>query len=114
MGWGWAALAGLWAGLGGLVGVGGLAGGLLGAGLGADEDGVWLWALGLELGWDLVRLKRKLAYKKMVVSCAVGLGWARSSGFETEIVFFEKGEVVSRPEKKGFQMANSNKYLFLS
>ena len=48
-------------------------------------------------------------------SWAVGLGWARSSGFETEIGLLENGEVVSRPEKKGFQMANSNKqFLFIS
>ena len=46
-----------------------------------------------------------------------GLGWAglRSSNFETEIGLLENGEIVSRFEKKGFQMANSNKqFLFIS
>ena len=53
------------------------------------------WAgLGLELG------------------CGAGLGWARSSGFETEIGLLENGEVVSRPEKKQQQQAISI-YFFL-
>ena len=53
---------------------------------------LWGWA-----GRDLVGLKRKLVY---LAGCAVGLGWARSSGFETEIGLLENGEVVSRPEKR--------------
>ena len=48
------------------------------------------------------------------MSCA-GLGWARSSGFETEIGLLENGEVVSRPEKKvsRWPTATSNFYFFL-
>ena len=50
------------------------------------------------------------------MSCAVGLGWARSSEFETEIGLLENGEVVSRPETKvsRWPTATSNFYLFLS
>ena len=102
-GQGWAGLP--WAGLLGLGGAGAGAGALALAGAGAGAGA----GLGLELG------------------CGAGLGWARSSGFETEIGLLENGEIVSRsgfeteigllangeivsrPEKKGFQMANSNK-----
>ena len=55
-----------------------------------------LWALGsglgLELGWDLVGFEKEIGLLENgeVVSCAVGLGWARSSGFETEIGFIRK------------------------
>ena len=67
---------------------------MLGAGEGWAGLGVGLW------GW----------------AGAVGLGWARSSGLETEIGLLENGEVVSRPEKKvsRWPTATSNFYLFLS
>ena len=51
------------------------------------------------------------------MGCGAGLGWARSSGFETEIGLLENGEVVSRSEKKKasrWPAATSNFYLFLS
>ena len=84
------------------------------AALGALGSGLWA-GLGAGLGSSGFETEIGLLENGEVVSCAVGLGWARSSGFETEIGLLENGEVVSRPEKKGFQMANSNKqFLFIS
>ena len=72
--------------LGGAAGAaGGWAGGWAAGRLGgwaAGRLGGWGWRLGL--GWAGLGLE-----------LAVGLGWARSSGFETEIGLSENGEVVS-------------------
>ena len=51
------------------------------------------------------------------MGCGAGLGWARSSGSETEIGLLENGEVVSRSEKKrlpdGQQQQAISIYFFL-
>ena len=106
-------LRGIWTQLGAAGGGGWLWGS---AGLCWALLGSGLWALGAGLGSSGFETEIDLLENGEVVSCAVGLGWARSSEFETEIGLLENGEVVSRPEKKvsRWPTATSNFYLFLS